>query len=1188
MNSENNKHTVDKSPYSYLLIDADFNVIRFNDFAAKSISSLMNIEMYSGMPVMDLIQDEFKDTSSVIFRDAFKGNFMRKEFKFVSPANNQDYYFEYIYNPIFDENNKVIYVSISAVDISEVKRMSFALEESEKRYKGIVNLQDSMLVRVGVSGEIIFANDAYCNKFGKTWDQIKGSTFMPMVYPDDLDNTLTEMKKLHAPPYRVTVEQRAYTVDGLRWLQWEDVAIINEKGEVVEIQGVGRDITELKESISSLSETNELLNAILSSSPLGIVVIDLDGKVKFWSDGAERMFHWNSNETLGKYNPAVRKEDLADYNDKCIKLFDGFAKNESNIERIRKDGTVILADVFSAPLKDSYGNINAGLFIYQDVTEKVKVEFDNLKLSSAFNLSNAAIAILNDRFEVESINNRYTQMTGFELNDVKGKKLKTINPPTVTSEEYKLIINTISKGREWKSQMINITKNGNPYWESILIYPVSNVKGAIGNYLLIKEDISENKKAVQELVNSRLRLGTILNNISNIVLYEFGGKDSFISSNVQKILGYSSDSILSKSNFIESIIVQEDIPYYLHEFNKWNNSNPRDVFKINYRCRTAGGDVIWVENIMSKVDENDKPYYCGVLQDITDFKNKEDIIAWNETLLRIMTDSTRYGYYVVNHRTDSVLYVNEKFCDLWNITEYYDRIKSGNMKNSEILRMCSSNINNPDLFLSSAAKYSNPENHITFEDEVSFVNGRTLRRFSSFLTDKDGSYLGRFFLYEDITEKKFYEKIQASKSDYHVVIEQALDGTLLFDLKGMIKGANAIVCKLLGYSKQDLTKLNFTDLLDNSDPDYEDPKFLDALDGKTIIAKRKLRKSDGSALFVEIHSKMLPNRLIQSVIWEIGKQYFEKNVSGFGDSINPYVNILTKLKVFKHGESSLTCLNRISLFMKNYHFLIESGSVNSSSDKEIMNRFISLVNEFEHSVFPQLEYILSILKGLNADFPKSAMYEDISNSVSELEVYSNKLNNSLKNLKKFIKNRDSSVKLNDVVENILSSIVKVKSKMKVINNSFDENFTSDIESILHVLIKSYYETNPKLRITLKDFSPNPKVIFNRGELVDLLKIFFDNSIESYGDFKNPKSLYRIDINANQENSQLFIEFIDYGTGVPDKIKTSIINKGVSTKGKDRGFGLNYANTVLQKYGGKFNLDSGFKKGAKFNIIINTL
>jgi PAS domain S-box-containing protein len=1137
---------------------------------------------------MDIIGEEYKKNSVIIFKEVFKGNFLRKEFLFKSPIDNKQYYFEYIYNPIYDEEKTVKFVSISAVDVTEIKKMSIALEESEKRYRGIVNLQASLLVRVDLSGKIIFANDAYCEKFGNSRKDLIGSNFQPLVHPDDLEPTLEVMKNLEYSPYRVSMEQRAFTVDGWRWIHWEDVAIRNEKGEIVEIQGVGRDITELKESISTLSETNELLNTILSSSPIGIVVVELDGKIKFWSDGAERIFLWNSSEAIGKFNPIVRKEDFEAYNNKCIKLFQGGTFYECNIERYRKDGTSILLEVFGSPLKDSDGNINAGLLIYQDITSKVKTEFDNLKLSSALNLSSAAIAILTEDLKVESINSRYTQLTEYELNDVKGKSLRDIKPPQMTLGEFNNVVEVISSGKEYRAQTINVTKSGSLYWENVLISPVSNVKGVIGNYLLIKEDVSENKKAIQELVNSRLRLGTILNNISNIVLYEFGGENPFISSNVQKILGYSAETVLLKENFLESIIVQEDISEYLKEFNKWSSGQSNDIFKINYRCRTAKDEIIWIENIMSKVNDGDNFYFCGVLQDITDFKNKEDIIAWNETLLRIMTDSTRYGYYVANKKTDSVLYVNEKFCELWNIPEYYEKIRLNKIKSTEVLSMCSGNVINPDSFIQNTTKYSNPENQITFEDEINFINGRTLRRFSSLLTDKGGDYLGRFYLYEDITEKKFFEKIQKSKIDYNVVIEQALDGTILFDSKGSIKGANTIACNLLGYNKYDLIKLNIIDLFDTADPDYEDPKFIDALDGKTIIAKQKLLKANGSFLFVEIHSKMLPNRLIQSVIWEIGKLYYEKISKGFDNIINPYVNLLIKLKVFKHGESSLTCLNRISLFMKNYNFIFDTGLQLKTTDKEILNRFLSLITEFDHSVYPQLEYIVSILTRLNFDFPKSSMYDDIFSAVKDIEHYSKKLNDNLSFLNKFIKKKDASFKIKDVIEDILESIVKVKSKMKVVNSAFDENFTADLESIFHNLIKSYSGTNPNLRITYKDFTSNKKIVFNKGELVDLLKIFFDNSIEAYENTKDLKSLNRIDLILNQEKDNLILEFIDYGGGIPANIKTSIFLKGVSSKGKNRGFGLSYANTVIQKYGGQFHLDNEFKKGTKFNIIFNTL
>jgi signal transduction histidine kinase len=347
-------------------------------------------------------------------------------------------------------------------------------------------------------------------------------------------------------------------------------------------------------------------------------------------------------------------------------------------------------------------------------------------------------------------------------------------------------------------------------------------------------------------------------------------------------------------------------------------------------------------------------------------------------------------------------------------------------------------------------------------------------------------------------------------------------------------------------------------------------------------------KSNGTLLYAEMHTKMLPNRLIQSVIWEIGKMNYEKNSGLFANIINPYFHLLIKLKVFKHGESSLTCLNRISLFMKNYHYFFDTYSAVNSYDKEISERFITLISEFEHSVYPQLEYIISILSRLNLDFPKASMYDEVINAINDMNLYTKSLNKNLEILKNFMNRKDNPVKVSDVVGIVLESIVKIKSKIRIINNSFDENFTSDLESTLHNLIKNYSNSYPWLRISYKDFSANTRVVFNKGELVDFMRIFFDNSIESYENSEDDKPLKKIDIIINQDKENLVLEFLDYGDGVPDSIKSSLMLKGVSTKGAGRGFGLNYANTVVQKYGGRFYLDSDFKSGAKFNIILNTI
>lgn len=149
------------------------------------------------------------------------------------------------------------HVLILLREVGERKRMERALRDSEERLRGILESQNEMIVRVDRAGHFTYVNDAYCHKFGKTREELLHGEFMPLVHPEDLPHTLSIMENLEKPPYRVYIEQRAMTVDGWRWISWEDYAIRDAQGNIVEIQGVGRDIHEQKLAIQLLQEAKE-------------------------------------------------------------------------------------------------------------------------------------------------------------------------------------------------------------------------------------------------------------------------------------------------------------------------------------------------------------------------------------------------------------------------------------------------------------------------------------------------------------------------------------------------------------------------------------------------------------------------------------------------------------------------------------------------------------------------------------------------------------------------------------------------------------------------------------------------------------------------------------------------------------------------------------------------------------------
>ncbi len=196
-------------------------------------------------------------------------------------------------------------------DITDRKRAEEALRQSETRYRSLIKSQNDLIVRVDQAGHFTYVNDAYCRTFGKTREELLAGTFMPLVHPDDLAATLKAMEGLNAPPYRVQLEQRAQAVDGWRWFAWEDTAIRDERGATLEIQAVGRDITDRKRAEAALRESEALYHALVETLPMNIFRKDQAGRFTF----VNSLFCHTANrppaEIIGRTDDDLHPAELA-------------------------------------------------------------------------------------------------------------------------------------------------------------------------------------------------------------------------------------------------------------------------------------------------------------------------------------------------------------------------------------------------------------------------------------------------------------------------------------------------------------------------------------------------------------------------------------------------------------------------------------------------------------------------------------------------------------------------------------------------------------------------------------------------------------------------------------------------------------------------------------------------------------
>jgi PAS domain S-box-containing protein len=137
-----------------------------------------------------------------------------------------------------------------------------AVRASEARYRAIVEDQTELVCRFRPDGTLTFVNPAYAQYFGRPPEALVGDRFGPTVHPADRERVMAEVGRLSATRPVVTMETRSVAGAGtVRWTQWITRALSAENGQIVEIQAVGRDITDRKRAELALERSTRDLEA---------------------------------------------------------------------------------------------------------------------------------------------------------------------------------------------------------------------------------------------------------------------------------------------------------------------------------------------------------------------------------------------------------------------------------------------------------------------------------------------------------------------------------------------------------------------------------------------------------------------------------------------------------------------------------------------------------------------------------------------------------------------------------------------------------------------------------------------------------------------------------------------------------------------------------------------------------------
>lgn len=137
--------------------------------------------------------------------------------------------------------------------IEERKQTALLLRKSEERYRNVLETQTELICRYLPDGTLTFVNDAYCRSFGKTRDELVGRKFIELLPESSRAAALRHLESLVARPRVEAHEHEVIRPDGSMGRQrWMNYAILDSEGCVVELQGIGRDFSGLKQAEESL------------------------------------------------------------------------------------------------------------------------------------------------------------------------------------------------------------------------------------------------------------------------------------------------------------------------------------------------------------------------------------------------------------------------------------------------------------------------------------------------------------------------------------------------------------------------------------------------------------------------------------------------------------------------------------------------------------------------------------------------------------------------------------------------------------------------------------------------------------------------------------------------------------------------------------------------------------------------
>lgn len=385
------------------------------------------------------------------------------------------------------------------------------LNETIANLKAVWEAAGDAMVLSDKEGIVLRVNEAYLALYGFDRESVEGRPFT-IIFPEDqrewamngYRSIFTNPKSL--PYYDLTI----LTVDGKTHMMETHIGFVHQNGRRIAMLSTIRDVTERIQTEQRLQQSEQRFRTIFTHSGIGMAIADLDGLFLQTNPMFRQMTGYTEDELVYKTISDITFPGDIEKELVLIALIQKGEIETYQIEKryVHKRGHTFWVLLTVALVRDEEGVPQYFVGQVQDISRQKINEIELRKLSHVVEQSPVSVLVTNTEAEIEYVNPRFVQVTGFTLAEVMGKNARILQSGKTPNATYQAMWRALKLGQVWRGEFLNKKKNGELFWEEVSMSPVINAQGQITHYVAIKEDVTE-RKSLEKQAQYQERLASV-------------------------------------------------------------------------------------------------------------------------------------------------------------------------------------------------------------------------------------------------------------------------------------------------------------------------------------------------------------------------------------------------------------------------------------------------------------------------------------------------------------------------------------------------------------------------------------------------------------------------------------------------------------------------------------------------------